>query len=619
MLRIVTWLRAKWPTAKWPSAPARCTLTLLTAALLVLAGGGQLSAQEAWPEYTANFERGPGFYLAMWKLVSLCVLVWLWVKSADWVSRDSLELGEAIGMPARIWNPLIVFSFLAAFLMAVTVPIFAIGGLLALLAYAGPFITYVVMRNGKVTEEKKVFTKEHLKNWVKNIGKKQAHSREVKHNWQLGPPVEIVAVGPLQMENQQALIEGRQSPAYVSVKYLLADGLTQRSEKIMLEFTAEAVAVRYLIDGVWHNAAPKVHEKQPLDRALGDQMLAVLKRICHLKMEERRAKQDGKMKVEFEGNKYDVSFTSQGTPTGERTLLSFLLITKHVRNLEELGMRDKVREQLPDLIGPGQHGLVIFATLPGDGLTNTWQASLRSTDRLMRDFISVENVHKREPDVENVDCSKYDTTKGESAESVIPKLFLKIPEVICVPEIATPEALKLLLKYIVVEDKLGIISMRAKDGCDALLRLMAMKVPPAEIAPTVKGVIYSRLVRRLCETCREAYQPEPALLQKLGIPAGRVQVLYREKQPPQPGQEKKKGEPEICPNCRGLGYKGRIAIFEVLKLDDKMRAALAQEPKLEVLKKLARAAGNRSLQDEGILLVALGTTSITELQRALKQ
>jgi type II secretory ATPase GspE/PulE/Tfp pilus assembly ATPase PilB-like protein len=98
-----------------------------------------------------------------------------------------------------------------------------------------------------------------------------------------------------------------------------------------------------------------------------------------------------------------------------------------------------------------------------------------------------------------------------------------------------------------------------------------------------------------------------------------VQVLYQEKQPPQPGQEKKRGEPEICPACKGLGYKGRIAIYEFLVLDDRLRQALLKAPNLETIKKLSRAAGNRTLQEEGVLLVALGTTSLTELQRVLKQ
>lgn len=595
------------------------TLSCLAALALVMALGGQLSAQDAWPAYTVPFARGPGFYVALWKLIALVVVVWLWVKSADWVNRDSLEMGDAIGLPSRVWNPIVVFTFLIGFLLAVTIPVFAAGLGVLVLSYLVPFVIYVVIRNGKVTDDKKVFTPAHIKECLSNLGKRHSGPREVKQPWQMGPPVEITTVGPLQMENQQALIEARQSPAFVPVKHLLADALTQRAEKIRLEYTADAVAVQYLIDGVWLTVAPKVHPKQPLDRQLGDAMLAVLKRLCHLKPAERRARQEGKVRIEFEGNKWDTGLLSQGTPTGERTLVSFTLITKHIPSLEELGMRDKQREQLAGIMAPGQHGLIVFAAMPGDGLSSTWRAALRATDRLMRDFISVEEVHKREPEVENVDVKKYDASKGETLEGELPKLILRQPEVICVPEISSGEALGRLCQWVRDENRLAIVSVRAKDGPDALLRLLATKAPADVVASTVKAVIYTRLVRKLCEACREAVQPTPELLQRLGIPPGRVQVLYREKQPPQPGQERKRGEPEICPACRGLGYKGRTGIFEILVVDDKIRQALVKQPKPEVIKQLAKAAGNRSLQEEGVLVVALGTTSLAELQRVLKQ
>jgi type II secretory ATPase GspE/PulE/Tfp pilus assembly ATPase PilB-like protein len=240
----------------------------------------------------------------------------------------------------------------------------------------------------------------------------------------------------------------------------------------------------------------------------------------------------------------------------------------------------------------------------------------------MRDFITIEEVGKHEPDVENVDVSKYNAANGETPEGILPKLILKQPEVICVPEVANGAVLDGVCNWLVDEEKLALVSTRGKEGVDALLRLLALK-PGENFPQTVKAVIYSRLIRKLCESCREAVQPTPDLLKRLGIPAGRVQVLYREKQPLPPGVEPpkpKKGDPPlICPACNGIGYKGRTAIFEFLVLDDNMRQALAKQPKLEVLKQLARQAGNRSLQEEGILLVALGTTSLTELQRVLKQ
>jgi type II secretory ATPase GspE/PulE/Tfp pilus assembly ATPase PilB-like protein len=482
-----------------------------------------------------------------------------------------------------------------------------------------PFAIYVAQRNSRVGSEKKVFTPAHLAQVFSSMGKKGPQERAVKHTWQMGPAVDLVALGPLQMENQQALIDARQNEAYVPVKYLLADALSQRADRILLEYTQDAVAVRYQIDGVWINASPKVRDKLPLDRPLGDAMLVVLKRVAHLKIQERRAKQEGKLRIELDGNKYDMTLATQGTQTGERVAIQFKLVTKTVRGLEDLGMRDKQREQLKQIMAPGQHGVIAFAAMPGDGLTSTWVASLRSTDRLMRDFVSIEDVNKREPDVENVDVQKYDSTKGETPEGLLSKLFVKQPEVICVPEIASSEALGKIVQWIQDEDKLSIFSLRAKDGADAVLRLLALKAPPDRLSATLKAVIYTRLIRKLCETCREAVEPTSDLLKRLGIPQGRVQVLYQEKQPLQPGEQRKRGVPEICPDCKGLGYKGRTAIFEFLVLDDKLRQAILKAPNAETLKKLSRAAGNRSLQEEGVLLVALGTTSIAELQRVLKQ
>src|SRR4029078_11734520 len=150
---------------------------------------GALSAQDAWPAFSTGLPdnaiaRGTGFYAAIWKLVMLLVLVWLWVKSAGWVGTDTEEIGEAIGMPGRIWNPILVFAPLVGFLLAITVPIFFVGWAVMLLLYLGPFIAYVTMRNGKVTSDKKVFTPENLKNWFANLGKRQAVTREAKRSRQ---------------------------------------------------------------------------------------------------------------------------------------------------------------------------------------------------------------------------------------------------------------------------------------------------------------------------------------------------------------------------------------------------------------------------------------------------
>ena len=130
-------------------------------------------------------------------------------------------------------------------------------------------------------------------------------------------------------------------------------------------------------------------------------------------------------------------------------------------------------------------------------------------------------------------------------------------------------------------------------------------------AAVIKAVLYQRLVRLLCPDGKVGYTPAPDLLQKLGIPSGKVEQLYR---PPKPEEIDKP-----CLTCQGLGYKGRTGIFELLVVNDQMRDILVKQPKLELLKKAVRDSHQRVLQEEGILLVAKGVTSIQELMRVLKQ
>jgi type II secretory ATPase GspE/PulE/Tfp pilus assembly ATPase PilB-like protein len=604
----------------------RTMMTCAGAALIVLIGADLAQAQ--FVEYSTGLSeehainRGPGWYLAAWKIFLLLFVFWMWVKTSDWVSRDSGEIGKSIGMPQEVWNPVVVFSFLLVFVIATLIPIFFAGYALLLIAYIAPLATYIVMRNSQVTAERKVLTPDHIMRSLKNMGRGRKGPVEEKQPWELGPAVDLQAVGPVAAVAQGYMIEARQNPGFVPVKRLIADALENRAEKIMLDFTAEAVAVRYYIDGVWHPGNPKIHEKEPLNRQWGDLMLFVLKKLASLNPADRRGKQEGKLKVEYNGAKYDAVLATQGTPTGERVVLTFLIITKVIRSLEDLGMRDKQREQVKELLSMSTTGIIAVSAMPGDGLSATWVATLRSADRLLRDFVTIEDPATKEPDIENVNLQKLNTAEGETVDSALPKVLLRQPEVICIPNITSGAALGVLAAKAEEDGKLGIVSLRAKEAPDALLRLLALKPPMPAFAQQMKAVINQRLVRMLCDNCKQAVPLTPELSQRLGIPPGRVDRIFQQYQPPTPEQlaQMKKSEiPPTCPKCRGIGYFGRTAIYEIMVLDDRMRQALIQQPKLEVLKQVSRQAGNRSLQEEGILLVARGVTSLPELQRVLKQ
>jgi type II secretory ATPase GspE/PulE/Tfp pilus assembly ATPase PilB-like protein len=236
-------------------------------------------------------------------------------------------------------------------------------------------------------------------------------------------------------------------------------------------------------------------------------------------------------------------------------------------------------------------------------------ASLEETDRLMRDFVAIEEVNHREHEIQNIAVHTYDAAAGQTPASIIPALVRLYPNVYVVRDLVDAESAKLLMNEI-ADDRFIITSIPARDAAEALLRLLQMKLPQKQFASVVTAVLYQRLVRKLCPDCKVGYTPPPDVLKKLGIPAGKVQQFFR---PPKPEEIEKP-----CETCRGIGYIDRTGIFELLVVTDQMREILARQPSLDLLRKAARADQQRSLQEEGILLVAKGVTSLPELMRVLK-
>jgi type II secretory ATPase GspE/PulE/Tfp pilus assembly ATPase PilB-like protein len=436
-----------------------------------------------------------------------------------------------------------------------------------------------------------------------------------------GPAIVFESLTGDDQQRQANTIAVRQVEALVPVKELMYDALSKRSTRILLDYTAQSVSVRFLVDGVWHNLPAR-------DRETGDAMLFVLKRLSNAIPEERRAKQTGKFRAEMNSDRVECEMTSQGVPTGERVIIDVLVKTVKYETLEDLGMRTKMRESLQEMLG-GKTGFVILSAMPEGGLSTTWQVGLSSTDRYMRDFVGIDDKANPEPEVQNIDMQLFDRDLGETALTPLHSMMLKEPEALAVPDLFDGKTIDALCDQVNDNGKLLVGAVRAKEAVEALLRVLHMKPTPVKFAKAVTAVVCQRLIRKLCDACKQPFQPQPQLLQRLGIPMGRVQQLYQQFQPPTPEQleemnkeRKKKGEPEepaVCPACGGVGYRGRTAIYELLIINDHIREALTKNPKMEVLRDIARKTGHRTLQEEGIVHVATGATSVQELQRVLSQ
>ena len=458
------------------------------------------SSGTGWPnEDTDRLVRGPGGYLSIPKLLFCWLLFLLWVYTVDWVNQDV----QRNRLSYAVWNTAVFFSFVAAFLLMLVLPWFWLAAFLLLVAYIGPFAGYVVVRNCAVSRERRVFTPDHLRHFAAEKGKLFGLkiSAEKQDPRSLGPPVVFAPKGgKTDRDNAANLLLARQSPGFPAARRLVADALEHRAEAVLLDYTAQGVTTRLQIDGVWHN-----HE--PYEREEGDPMLAVFKTVSALNVNERRAKQEGAFDAEFNKSKRKCKIVSQGTPTGERVLLQLPEAATRKWTFEELGMRSKVEEQLAQLTDQPQ-GIVLYSAPPGGGLSTIMDTGIRSLDRFLRDVVVVEDAGKREHEIENAAVTTYNAAAGETAMTVLPKLARAYPNIYVLRELTDTDTVAFLCEQ-TKESRLSIGGIRAKECAEALLRVLMLKVPAREFAPSVIGVVNQRLIRKLCEQCKEAYAPAP--------------------------------------------------------------------------------------------------------------
>jgi len=430
--------------------------------------------------------------------------------------------------------------------------------------------------------------------------------------WQTVSPVEFVPRLKDRTEAQALLISTRQGAGYEVAGGQLAHAITSRATHVLMDFSKTACAIRYQVDGNWE-------QLPPLERETGDAMLYALKQLCLLNPADRRSAQVGQLGLKLVKAKYTLLLQSQGVPTGERVLLKFEPEKIPFERMSDLGMRDKMYSQFKELIDA--HGNIVLITAPkSEGLTTTWNVAIHAADRLVRDFQSFEQEEKPEVEIININPLFFGGSTGLSQDEVVRKAILKEPDVLMFPELPEPETLRRCLDQIPKSEVQIISRMVAANAMDATTRFLAKYRDSAKDVVKHLGFILSqRLVRRLCDNCKVGYEPTPQLLNQLGIPAGRVAMLYQPFIPPPPEQQvDENGRPAPitpCHVCNGRGYLGRIAIFEMLVPGDQLRAALLKTQDQAQLSKIAKAEGHRGVQAEAVLTVARGLTGLDELKR----
>ena len=582
----------------------RIAFVLSISAVLLMA-----SDAEASTELLIAAKRGPGGYFSPIKLGLIAVVFFLWVRLSDWLNRDCVQIGDLIGQKPEIWNPINLGVHLLGFFSAISIPIFWVGYPIYVLCALLPYFIYRIIRRSAMKKDTSVQQR------LKPEQGLQLSSLEQDE----GVEFDFTPAGDSDTEQQGNLIKARQSPGFVVFKDMLADCMLKRADTILIDYSQTQATPRILVDGTWH-AIP------PMDRQTGDAVLFSLKYLGGLNPVDRRSKQVGRFAAKSPlYGKRKIDIITQGIPTGERVQLKLVGDASSKLPLKQLGMLPAMEKPFTEALN--QPGICIVSAPRGEGLTTSWQGMLLSADRLTRDCIGmVSKALEEETGIENIVIKHYEAAgngKPTQKESVTAALLTR-PDSMAVPHVETPEVMDLLTAAVNDQDVSVWLQASAKSSVEALMMHHQNSKNPNQFAESVRYVTSQRLARRLCDSCKQEVRVQPKVIQQLGGDPRKQSTIYQAYRLPPPEQRvDETGKPiefPPCETCGGLGHIGRIALFEMLTINDEVRQVLMETPKAGAVEAIAKRSNAKiPMSASAWKLVLLGVISLHEAQASLKK
>ena len=538
-----------------------------------------------------------GGYFSYVKLAVITLLVVGWALACQWADADAVF----VKTKREQWN-LIVLSFgvtglFTLFFIPWPGNLFFLGLAFFVLLSGGGLLAYVLHRNRRVVRTARVLTWAHAKRTVARA------KGERKEKQDKGIRVLLATGEGKAVKRPQETLD---IEAFDDVQEFLFDALWRRATEVDLAVGAESARIIYRIDGV----ASEKPEGATVETA--ERVVAYIKQLASLNPEERRRPQTGYIQAALLADGAEmarIEVVSSGSTAGERLRLRAHAAAQ-LKRVDALGFTEPRLEGLRKLI-KAPAGLLILSGPRKNGVTTTQYAIMREHDAFMQNLHTLEKVPLLELD--NVTQHRYRNDPDVSYARQVQTVLRREPDVMLIGECEDSETAKLACRA-VAEDKKIYLAIEAGGCIDALARFLAFVEDPPLVAKTLLGVINQRLVRVLCTTCRQSYRPDEKLLRKANLPVDKIDTFYR--QPTEPITDKR-GREIICQACRGSGYLGRTAVFEVLVMDKNTRALIADGAPMKAVKAQARTNRMHYLQEEGLLKVIDGTTSLNEVLRGI--
>ena len=384
------------------------------------------------------------------------------------------------------------------------------------------------------------------------------------------------------------------APIVRFVNLLITQAIQDRASDIHLEPTETDLRVRYRIDGV-------LHEVMRSPKNIQSGVVSRLKIMADINIAERRIPQDGRLSVQAHGKKIDLRVATLPTVWGEKVVMRVLDNSTARLDLADLGFSDHNYEIYSQSFTK-PYGMILVTGPTGSGKSTTLYATLNIVNRPEVNIITVEDpVEYRLAGINQV---QVNTKAGLTFAAALRSILRSDPDIVLIGEIRDHET-ALIAVEAALTGHLVLSTLHTNDAPSAITRLTEMGIEPFLVGSSVDCVLAQRLARRLCMKCREAYTPTPAQLLAVGFPWEDGQPL--------PTLFKPVG----CSQCSKTGYKGRLALHEVMPLDHEIERLTVEHASSKHIGEVARGAGMQTLRTDGFVKAAQGVTSLDEIFRVV--
>jgi len=568
------------------------------------------------PAEPAPVVRTPSGSLAITPSVIWWLLVAGWLATTGWAARDEHRPKSF----DAFWLPVLTFPFFVLALAAWWLPWSAVACGLTATAWLGSFVAYGLGRDAKLKPDQQILSFRNA--WyaaarsaqplLKRMGiKLDLESRSLADSL---PDVSFTAVPPDGSATAQALLEQAQAlPGFETFRELMQRSIANRAGQMLLEIDQQGGKVRQRIDGIWQplrqivkrrqglKAVDEMEESDPLDRETTAALVTAVRTLCGMPPKPVK-RQAGKFQLGVEKKSIPCGVMLEAAEGGMRLAVDLDLPSPVFKSLAALGMPEPLAAKVQQALTL-EHGLVVVSAPPGEGLTTTFTQVVLTADRLLRDFVILEDAAAPIKEIQNVKPMRWGGPEQVAPVAALETAMRGYPTALVVPDLRD-KALAAELAARSTE-LLVIVGVQAADAVQAVEKLLDLGMPPETLARTLQAATSQRLVRRLCPKCAESFQPPADLLKRLKLPA--VESITF-----------KKAAPEGCPACSGTGHLSRGGLFELAGGPTVAKAIAAKVDRATLLKAAVRD-GMQRFPEAGIALVVAGTTSLDELQRVLKK